>query len=177
MLNKDYHFRRLLKQYIGENHHYYVHTWKLLTKKTACISWNWPAFFFGFIWCAYRKMRLYGIFIFLLYMVTQFPILTLLFMEHFDVKFSIYKHLPVISLWMIVVRLILMIFVGMYGNYLYYRTATSIVQKSMNKIHSERRLTKYILQKGGVSLAYSCASVMLFYGMLMLIEYIKKTTF
>jgi len=177
MLNKDYYFRRLLKQYIGENHQYYVHAWKLLKRKTGCISWNWAAFFFGFIWCAYRKMRFYGLIIFLLYIITQFPILTLLFMEHFDIKFTIYKHLPVISLWMIGVRLVLMLFTGMYGNYFYFRTATKIVQKSINKIPSERKLTKHVLRKGGVSLAYSCASVMLFYGMLVLIEYIKKTAF
>lgn len=43
--------------FIGyKNTDYYMDKWNKYKENTKFISWNWPAFFFGLIWFAYRKM-------------------------------------------------------------------------------------------------------------------------
>jgi hypothetical protein len=47
------------QNFIGHNTDYYLVQFARLAEPKAPISWNWGAFFFGFLWALYRKM--YGI--------------------------------------------------------------------------------------------------------------------
>lgn len=49
-----------LMQFVGEpNAHYYLEQWQKSQYNENFTSWNWPAFFGGFLWFWYRKM--YGL--------------------------------------------------------------------------------------------------------------------
>lgn len=46
-----------MMDFIGDkNTEYYMEKWTRYQANNNFISWNWPAFLFGFIWFAYRKM-------------------------------------------------------------------------------------------------------------------------
>jgi hypothetical protein len=45
---------------IGEKYPYYEAKWESLERRNSRLSWNWPAFFFGASWLAYRKMYSYA---------------------------------------------------------------------------------------------------------------------
>ena len=50
--------------FVGKKYDYYRQKWDETQRKGGIQSWNWPAFFLGFTWLAYRKMYKYcGIFI------------------------------------------------------------------------------------------------------------------
>lgn len=46
----------------GNSTQYYMKHWDHHPEKPWFWSWNWPAFFFSFLWLTYRKMPLYAFF-------------------------------------------------------------------------------------------------------------------
>jgi len=54
-----------IRSFVSKNSDYYLKKWKYMLEKNSKVSWNWPAFFFGFWWFLYRKMFLYGFLVFL----------------------------------------------------------------------------------------------------------------
>jgi hypothetical protein len=102
------------------------------------ISWNWAAFIFGGFWLLYRKMYYY------------FMIVSLL---------SLFIALPKIGF---LVVLLLPLFLGMFGNYLYAKTtyenleeiARTLLKKYDEEIDNHKfkeELIKEAGQKGGTS--------------------------
>lgn len=91
---------------------YYKMAFKRLEKEGKH-TWNWAAFFFGYVWALYRKMYLYAF----LYIVLSYIL-------DFIIKFGIDSQTSSIEL--VFIKLISSIFLGIiwgyYGNYLYYRT-------------------------------------------------------
>lgn len=45
--------------FVGDNSHYFLPRFKDISQKTPRIQWNWPALFFHYFYCFYRKM--YGL--------------------------------------------------------------------------------------------------------------------
>jgi hypothetical protein len=48
------------KIFIGQKHEYYLKKWAIAENKKGKQSWNWAAFFLGFLWMTYRKMYAYA---------------------------------------------------------------------------------------------------------------------
>ena len=104
-----------MMDFIGDkNTEYYMEKWSRADENPKFISWNWPSFFFGFIWAAYRKM--YGIagILFGIGLVKN-----LIFQDLLDT--------PGLSL---LISLIIMVVVGLLGNQLYIQHCI----KKINKI-------------------------------------------
>lgn len=54
-----------MTDYIGvKKTEYYMEKWTRYQENPNFISWNWPAFFFNWVWFAYRKMYAYAAIIF-----------------------------------------------------------------------------------------------------------------
>lgn len=71
-LNAD----QALETFIGKKYAYYTRKWEEAQRKGGIQSWNWPAFFLGFLWMAYRKMYKYcGIFIAVISVETLFELI------------------------------------------------------------------------------------------------------
>jgi len=147
--------REELRIFVGKNADYYISKWEEIAESK--ISWNWAAFFFGLLWFGYRKMypHAFGFMIFSL--VLQI------------IQTKMNTDPLIIGL----TNLAISIFIGMFGNYLYYEYAKSKVQEIKNKITDEKNLYIELARQGGASyftaigigLMYLVASSIIEYGM------------
>ena len=49
-----------LRIFVGGKYDYYKHKWEAVERRRSRQTWNWGAFWVGFVWMAYRKMYLYS---------------------------------------------------------------------------------------------------------------------
>ncbi len=128
--------REYLRIFVGKNADYYISKWEELGEEKK-FSWNWPAFFFGLLWFAYRKMypHTFAMLIFniILYIV--------------QVKFNTAEIIIAIT------NLSISILIGMFGNYLYYDYAKSKVEEIKNQVQDEKKLYVELARNGGTSIA------------------------
>jgi uncharacterized membrane protein len=95
---------------ITKNAGYYVSTFKNFESgrfDKIKVTWNWPAFFFGFWWFIYRKLYLWAFFVFV---VNLIPFCTKMI---YDIKTS--------NILRIFLGFLIMIIWGASANYIYYR--------------------------------------------------------
>jgi len=147
--------REELRIFVGKNADYYISKWEEVSENK--ISWNRAAFFFGLLWFGYRKMypHAFGFMIFSL------------ILQIIQTKMN--TDPLIIGL----TNLAISIFIGMFGNYLYYEYAKSKVQEIESKITDEKNLYIELARQGGASyftaigigLMYLVASSIIEYGM------------
>jgi hypothetical protein len=147
--------REELRIFVGKNADYYISKWEEIAENK--ISWNWATFFFGLLWFGYRKMypHAFGFMIFSL--VLQI------------IQTKMNTDPLIIGL----TNLAISIFIGMFGNYLYYEYAKSRVQEIKSKITDEKNIYIELARQGGASyftaigigLMYLAASSIIEYGM------------
>ncbi|MDM7273552.1 DUF2628 domain-containing protein [Sulfurihydrogenibium azorense] len=132
--------REELRLFVGKNADYYIAKWEELGEENK-ISWNWSAFFFGLLWFAYRKMypHAFGFIVFSL--ILQY------------IQIVMKTHPLVIG----ITNILISIFIGMFGNYLYYQYAKSKIKQIKENIKDERQKTVEIVRAGGTSLSTAIA--------------------
>jgi len=115
--------------FIGKNADKYLRKFKKFTVggvDKASITWNWPAFFFGFLWMLYRKLYLWALLAFVLPIIPFLPS---------------YSGLLIMIVW------------GMTGNYIYYKHAKKkILKLKTDQLSFDLSLMAASLRKiGGVN--------------------------
>lgn len=135
-----------LRLFVERNAHYYLPRFKKMHKKDTSTSWNWAAFLLTPYWLWYRKQFLYGTLV-LLFEILQTFCTAFFFYGYLgastvnnyaDLYVLMQQHLndPVFLRWEMVillcsvVQMLIRIFFGIVGNYLYFRTAKKRIQKS-----------------------------------------------
>lgn len=123
-----------LKRFVGlEKLHFYLSKWEpyMDDEKSISPTWNWPAFLFTFFWLAFRKMYL---FLFLYYIIT----FAILYISPVEIEsllsFCFY------------------IFMGMYGNKLYFIHCKSKIKKIKASSSNQEEILSTIENKGGCSI-------------------------
>ncbi len=166
---------RDLGAFVGQNAGYYVNNFKKMSKKETMISWNWAAFLLTPYWLWYRKQYLYGT------LVLLFEILQSFFVAFFqygylglpavssyaDIIAAMQQHIsdPAFLRWEIIillfsfVQLLISVFFGITGNYLYYGLARKRILKS-NASNDKAYLFK---RWGGISFALAAAAYGILY--------------
>ncbi len=99
-------------------------------------SWNWAAFFFNGLWALYRKM--YAVF---------FVVLGISFISAIFNILAFISPTPPLG---ILIRVVLMIGFGIYGNALYYRHTKRKIAKARTTLPDAEKILSYIQFKGGV---------------------------
>lgn len=124
--------------FLQENEMHYIEPWSKFYKGGSKISFNLGAAVGGVLWAGYRKM--YG-FLF---------VNIILFMIHFPLaeKFSFFEDFPVF-LWLVLLGN--PIFFGLFGNYIYYKSATKKIDKALKFAKNKEQYLKNI---GGVNSGY-----------------------
>ncbi|MEH7236815.1 DUF2628 domain-containing protein [Bacillus sp. JJ1562] len=122
-----------LELYVGDNSDYYFEKWGIYENAVKKRSWNWAAFFLIFLWLGYRKMYKVIFGIILIWLVTDVILYSLdLYSEGTNLLIGILTG----------------VFLGIKGNYLYYKQATGKIKKfSTNGKFSKQE----ILNTGGRS--------------------------
>lgn len=119
--------------YIKDNIQYYQQKFMEMRAGNKKSSWNWSAFFFNASWCFYRKMYKVG-FIFL---GAQ------LILSLFQIRF---------------LNLLVMIPLGIFGNYFYMRYTEEALKKAESVPDLQR--CNYLRKKGGTSVV----AILILYG-------------
>lgn len=52
--------------FLGQNADYYIPKFRKFSNEGFSVTWNWSAFFFEFVWVAYRKMYLWALAVWIL---------------------------------------------------------------------------------------------------------------
>ncbi|MEH7386406.1 DUF2628 domain-containing protein [Bacillus sp. JJ1521] len=140
--------------YVGENSDYYFQKWGILEDTIKKRSWNWAAFILIFLWLGYRKMYKVILGIILIWLVTDVILYSLdSYSEGTD----------------FLIGILTAVFLGMKGNYLYYKQATGKIKKFQNNgkflkpeiANSGGRSTLGIFGAMGLLLLYSLISALL----------------
>lgn len=120
--------------FVGRNYDYYKFKWLKSDDPEKALTWNWTAFFLGFLWLGYRKM--YKPILILLSLYLGLELIELLTV--FD---------PTVTVITTYFPLIIAVFLGMFGNALYYRHA----KKKIEKIRTLYPGTRMQINLGGTS--------------------------
>ncbi len=136
-----------LNLYGDHKNNYYGKKWKFFEatgKKTSIMSvrdflpWNYPvnyaAFFFVEIWLLYRKMYLY----FLIYLVIDIAMKIMVSVFNFNVNIFLELGVP-------------HVFLGFYGNWLYYIHAKKKIAKIKIKYQDPKTQIDEITKAGGTN--------------------------
>lgn len=100
---------------------YYGDVFELSFTHPILIRWNWAAFFFNFLWMAYRRMYFYAF----LVIWIQFFLLKDVFKNVYHYAISLNQVSPIsgsiisLVIWAICVSLFTCVFYGLFGNTLY----------------------------------------------------------
>jgi hypothetical protein len=116
--------------FIGKNAEVYFRKFKkfrINEPERFSVSWNWPAFFFTYIWLAYRKMYKWAVVAFLIGTIIGILLP------------------PFLLLWWPLF--------GMAGNFLYFRHARGKILevKAAKRFNSREELSLALQEKGGVN--------------------------
>lgn len=140
--------------YVGDNSDYYFEKWGVFEGAIKKSSWNWAAFFLIFLWLGYRKMYKVIVGIILIWLVTDVILYSLdSYSEGTD----------------LLIGIITGVFLGMKGNFLYYKQASAKIKKFSTNgkfskqeiVNSGGRSTLGIFGAIGMLLLYSLISAFL----------------
>jgi hypothetical protein len=143
---------KLLRTYVGANADYYLRKWACFHEvDLKGTGFNWSAFFFAGFWLFYRKMYatatiLFGL-IFVEFLVEE------LLLQRFLSKSEFFAFLDLI------IAIVVSIFVGCLGNYLYYRKASQMVSKAKSAYPTEEAQIQFLSKRGGRSVVTALAGV------------------
>ena len=120
--------------FVGDkNTEYYIEKWNIYQSNNTFISWNWSAFFFGFFWCAYRKMYNWMIILFAIGNLEVSLITKLFFKNSFKDLLSTATLLPSdLFLFLAIVfavSIINDILFGLFANQLYIKDCFNKITK------------------------------------------------
>ncbi len=134
---------------LGEkNRTYYLIKFKQFDQQGLSLlkaSWNWPAFFFNFIWALYRKMY-----------VWFFVFLNLGYLINFLFEISDSTILNAL------ISFIPSILSGIFGNSLYHNNVRKKIAVAQRNIKDKTRLLNFLKHKGGVNEWVIGVSILLF---------------
>lgn len=107
-----------IKEFVGTESKYYIGKWRKSSNPEKAVSWNWAAFFLSGYWLGYRKMYI--------------PLLVwfVLAFGFGIIMITVGYVYPLLAFILDVIIIGISVFLGMYGNALYYR-------------HMERKLKKW----------------------------------
>ncbi len=110
--------------FIGRNTDYYIPKFRRFYNEGFSVTWNWSAFFFEFVWMAYRKMYLWALAVWILILL--------------------FGNLPF---------LLGMILFGTTGNYIYYRYAKRKILhlKTSQMLSNSHEILVTLKKEGGVN--------------------------
>lgn len=126
---------------LGErNRIYYLTKFERYDQKGSGLrmSWNWPAFFFGYLWALYRKM--YGWFFAYMGIVVLAVILDA--SGYLD-----FTRVPGLA---IIATIPVWIIFSVYANSLYYKSIKRKIANAQANLIEEPKLLGYLSHKGGV---------------------------
>lgn len=134
---------RELSAYTGTSSYYFLNQFKRLVHSWGNISWNWCAFFFGFLYFFYRKMYRFGIALMAFYLVSSLPTMLCFFVEPLDSQIVFYgmqvsyntgllEKLALLSNFLGVVQWAVMILCGLFANKIF-------LQNSLHRIAAFRK--------------------------------------
>lgn len=133
--SKEVNENDLMAAFIGNNQAFYLEKWKKLTPGKVN-SWNWPGFFLGFIWLAYRKVN-YAWILAIGSVIVAF------------VSDSIFGENYFITVAVSVVC-------GLQGNF-WYKLYTEKNIKELSMTYSGEELKKQLSDRGGTSIGNAVA--------------------
>lgn len=122
-----------LRLYVGaSDFEYYMKKWRkyLENENSISPSWNWPAFFFGYLWLAYRKMY------FLAFLVLPINLISILVNSSAFTSFINWS---------------LCFLLALYGNKLYFHYSKNQIEKIKEKYSTDVDLEHIIVNRGGIS--------------------------
>lgn len=129
--------------FVGDNYAYYERRWAAMARSGKLFSFNWPAFWLGFAWFAYRKMYLYA-FLYVLFLVVESAI-------------EIYLNVP--DRAGLAITLAIGVATGGYANYVYRLHADKIIARI--KAAGRQDVAEEAARRGGTSLFAGIASALL----------------
>ena len=125
----------LYEAILGErNRIYYLTRFEQYDEKGSVLKagWNWPAFFFGYIWALYRKM--YGWFF-------AYLGITLLAIYFVGAGFAWWPSIAITLVW---------ITFTIYANSLYHNNIKKKIAAAQDNVKGEPKLLEHLRHKGGV---------------------------
>jgi hypothetical protein len=151
----------VIRAFVQKNADYYISRWRVMARKGTRVSWNWAAAIFGGwfyqTWFFYRKMFLYGLAVFLLFFALSGTAAFIggLISGRAGLEWQTVENL--LTVFGILSNLVLVILIGLYGNYIY----GSFVYKRLSALKEmaagEEELLLLAAEKGGTSLLLAVA--------------------
>ena len=133
--NRNWLKKEEAEAFIGKNSPYYLEKWK--TKSDSTLKgWNWAAFFFGIQWMAYRKMYTEAVLYYFITVIVGLIVGAILWILRIRIDDNL-------------LRTILQLFVGVFGNAIYRNKALRILRKARFLDEPERLII--FREKGGAS--------------------------
>ncbi len=129
--------------FVGDNYAYYKRRWEAMARGGKLFSFNWPAFWLGFVWLAYRKMYLYA-FLYVLFIVVESGV-------------EVYLNVPERA--GLAITLTIGLVTGGYANYFYRLHADRIIARV--RASRSRDAAAEAARCGGTSLLAAIVSVLL----------------
>lgn len=141
--------------FVSKNYQYYMHQWAKFENLDRKISWNWPAFFFGWSWMMYRKMYIPALVLFIIEWVV------LECSRFFLVDFSL-TNILLMGISVFVFYVIYSICTGLFGNYVYYLHASKKITTVLDSMGTDtHKIIEHNVRKvGGTSWLAMWASLL-----------------
>lgn len=163
-----------MRIFVGQNSQYYVPRFHKMCEKGSCFSWNWAAFLLAPYWLWFRKQHLAGTIVllleaartvisgFFLYGYVGFSTTTtneelIARLEQLAADGTFRQWILVMYLFLFI-SILMRIFFGAFGNYLYCRLA----KKRILKLRGQAN-TVAIVAAGGVSTALAVTAYVVLY--------------
>ncbi|KJY76470.1 DUF2628 domain-containing protein [Vibrio nigripulchritudo] len=124
---------------------YYPDKWKTqIESRKGFAGFNFWAFLFGYRWCMFRRMNRLGLIIFIIENVIMLSAIIAANEFRVDEK--------IIWIFGLGAHLVLMIMVGLFGNYAYFKFAQTHIKRISTSMISEDSFGEAVRNAGGVSL-------------------------
>ena len=142
-------------KYVGSKFFYYIPKFMRFAKTKSKLSLNFSAFFFPYLWFAYRKMPAYAIVLWLVNTVAAIPAIAMYSSEMLGITIPFLETTGFIVLYNILYILdrVLRILCAAFGNYLYYKKAKADICRIKENFTEETSRSNEIAAAGGVSMA------------------------
>ncbi len=128
--------KELFAAFVGAEANYYLNKWQeidsAIARKKAPLNWNWFSFLFGPFWFAFRKMYLYA----------AIMLIGSIVVDEIAHELGWGRSLRGAQIGFTV-------FLGLYGNYIYYKYAKENVAKITKSIPNNVQLQKESLAAAG----------------------------
>lgn len=144
-------FERKVIAFVGRNSVYYIRAFRKIEE--GYTSWNWAAFFFNWFWLGYRKMIKEAIIIFVITGIIGFVAGIV------AGSYGLIKNKETFIAYMdtigLITWLILALFLGFYGNSLYYRHVKRKIMEIEALGLDAQSENAALMKEGGTSLLYA----------------------